>query len=126
MHFYLLISLVLFCMGNVLIILGYQIPVPENSKTPEYLYDILAIGQALFMTAPFTMIIGLCKKYTNYLLSFARIPTALGSFFVVFNMCKEVSGLNNDYSTTQLIVFLIGMTLTITIQYEYHRKHIGE
>lgn len=126
MHSRLIISLVLFCVGSILIMLSFQIPVKEGEKVPEYLYDMLSIGFALFCSAPFVMVIGLCKKFKNQLLSFARIPTALGSYFVIFNMGKEISGLNNDYSTTQLIVFLIGMTLTLTIQHGYHQKHIGE
>jgi hypothetical protein len=107
-------------------IIAFQTPVPEGEKTPEWIYDLLFSGIALFMTAPFVMIVGLCRKYINYYVSFARIPASLGSYFAVFNACKEIAGLNNDYSTTQLVIFLAGMTLTLIIQYEYHRKHIGE
>lgn len=107
-------------------IIVFQTPVPEGEKIPEWIYDLLFSGIALFMTAPFLLVVGLCRKFRNWYLSFARIPTALGSFFTLFNAGKEVTGLNNDYSTTQLVVFLIGMALTLLIQNEYHRKHIGE
>lgn len=119
-------ALFLFVIGNILIIIGYQIRVPDPLNIPEWIYDMLSIGKALFMTAPFFLVIGLCKKYVNWHLSFSRIPTALGSYFTLFNMGKEITGLNNDYSTTQLIVFLIGMAITLITQYECHRKHIGE
>jgi hypothetical protein len=107
-------------------IIAFQTPVPEGQKTPEWIYDLLFSGIALFMTAPFVMIVGLCRKHINYYVSFARIPAALGSYFTLFNACKEVTGLNNDYSTAQLIIFLLGMTLTLIVQNGYHRKHIGE
>jgi hypothetical protein len=115
----------LFCIGNAFMIIAFQTPVPEGEKTPELIYDLLFSGIALFMTAPFVMIVGLCRKFKNHLLSFCRIPSAIGSYFTLFNACKEIAGLNNDYSTTQLVVFLIGMTLTLVIQYEYHRIHIN-
>gem|GEM_PF-4838384 len=122
----LIISFILFCIGNAFIIIAFQTPVHEGQKTPEWIYDLLFSGIALFMTAPFVMIVGLCRKNKNHLLSFCRIPAALGSYFVLFNAVKEITGLNYDYSTIQLVIFLIGMTLTLVIQYEYHRKHIGE
>lgn len=126
MHSRLLISLILFVIGNIFMILAFQIPVKEGDKVPEYLYDMLSIGLFLFSSAPFILITGLCKKFKNQILSLCRIPAALGSFFTLFNMGKEVAGLNSDYSTTQLIVFLIGAMLTLTVQYGYHQKHIGE
>jgi hypothetical protein len=107
-------------------IIAFQTPVLNGEKTPEWIYDLLFSGIALFTTAPFILVVGLCKKFKNRLLSLCRIPSALGSFFTLFNACKEVAGLNNDYSTVQLIVFLIGAILTLLIQNEYHRKHIGE
>src|SRR5690348_1159332 len=106
MHFRLVISLLLFILGCALIILGFQIRVPEDKPTPEWIYDMLSIGNAMFMTAPFFLISGLSKKFKNWYLSFSRIPTSLGSYFTLFNMCKEVTGINNDYSTLQLILFL--------------------
>lgn len=126
MHSRLLISLILFVIGNIFMILAFQIPVKDGEKVPEYLYDMLSVGLAFFSSAPFVLIMGLCKKFKNQILSFCRIPTALGSFVTLFNMGKEVAGLNNDYSTAQLIVFLIGATLTLIVQYGYHKQHIGE
>jgi hypothetical protein len=51
-------------------IIAFQTPVPEGEKTPEWIYDLLFSGIALFMTAPFVMIVGLCRKYINYYVSF--------------------------------------------------------
>lgn len=122
----LIISFILFCLGNIFIMLAFQIPIKKGDKVPEYLYDMLSIGLFLFSSAPFVLIIGLCKKFKTKLLSFCRIPAALGSFFTLFNACKEVAGLNGDYSTAQLIVFLGGGILTIFIQNEFHKQHIGQ
>lgn len=122
----LLISLLLFCVGNAFIIIAFQTLIPDGEKTPEWIYDLLFSGIAIFMTAPYFLIIGLCKKYNNWYLSWARIPASLGSYFTLFNAGKEITGLNDDYSTTQLIAFLVGMTITLTVQYGYHTKQTGQ
>lgn len=122
----LFISLILFCVGNAFILIAFQTPVPDGEKVPEWIYDLLYSGIALFSTAPFFLIWGLCKKFVNWHLSWSRIPAALGAYSTIFNAIKELTGLNNDYSTAQLIFFLVGMTITITFQYGYHKQHIGD
>lgn len=127
MHrFYLAISLLFFCLGNAGMIIAFQTRVPKGIPTPEWIFDILSIGLSLFNTAPLLLILGLAYKFKNWILSACRIPASLGAFVTIFNMIKEVSGINDDYSTAQLIVFLIGATLTFTISYGKHREHIGQ
>lgn len=121
---YLAISLLLFCLGNLVIIIAFQTRVPKGMPTPEWIFDMQSIGFFLFNTAPLFLVVGLSMRFKNWILSACRIPASLGSFFLLFNMIKEVSGINDDYSTPQLIVFLIGSTLTFTISYGKHREYI--
>jgi len=103
------------------VIFAYQVNV---KPTPEWAYDIQSIGTAIFFLSPFLLVVGLSYKVKIRAILLARIPTAIASFVTLFDMSKEIVGLNNDYSTTQLIAFIIGGFLTYIVQYGIYRKSI--
>lgn len=122
---YILISFIFGSAGVLSRIIAFQ-NVAVDGSASEWVYDLNALGEAFFYSAPFIGLLGILtleRLKRLSILQWCRIPTSVGLFLACFNAAKEVSGLNNDNGIVQFIFFFSGITITILTQYAIIRKH---
>jgi hypothetical protein len=122
---YILLSFIFGSVGVLSRIVAFQ-NVSVDGSASEWVYDLNALGEAFFYSAPFIGLLGILtleRLKRLSILQWCRIPTSLALYLSCFNTAKELSGLNNDNGIVQFIFFFSGITITILTQYAIIRKH---
>lgn len=116
----LLTSFILCYLGMAMIMVAYQVTI---LPTPEWCFDLQALGTFLFMTSPYFLIVALIDARCKSVLGWFRIPTIIVAYTTGFDFGKEIVGLNQDNSTIQILLYWFGLTLFTLYQYAVIKRH---
>lgn len=121
-----IISAVIFgFVGTLLRIIAYQNA--SQYGTSEWVYDLDSIAYALETLWPFLLSIGVCKYLPKLkILHLIRIPAACYSYIGLFDMSKEIAGLNLGGGWIEVFAFSCGLFLTALFQYHVYRYNTTE
>lgn len=116
------ISACVVIVGVILRVMAFQNALEKG--TPEWVYDIDAIGNALCSSSNYFLAIAICRYLPQIkLLHFIKAVSAGYLFVVCFDAAKEVSGLNTGDSWTEVLIFVCGLILILFFQYHVYRYH---
>ncbi len=120
---YIRVSILLGFIGAVAVVTAFQYPYCIN--IPEWVYDLQALGMALFISAPHFGLIGIMKYSRNLLnrLRYVTIATSSAMYATSFNAVKEIFSMNCDNSVFQLVLFFSGLAIITIYHYARATEH---
>jgi hypothetical protein len=85
---------------------------------PEWVFNIDSIGYFLEMLYPLLLVEALAPR------SFLLFPASWYAFIALFDMCKELSGINQSKTMIELFLFWFFFSLiTIIVSHVYRKRN---